>query len=196
MERRLFITGSVGALIYIGADNIQNTSAQVTSPNRIETPSGASVSESNSVVIPILPYTIRGENLDSTSDIILTNQLVKTSDSSVIVEEKRSVNVETSSVVSVSTPRVDLKADGANFDKSGTNVKLRIKLDHSSISSGVSTGSDVFTIVQSSRDLSSILIIPNGERVSSYDGSYELARWEKGGSLAIENGDTLTLSKN
>lgn len=196
MERRLFITGSVGALIYIGADNIQNTSAQVTSPNRIESPGGASVSESNSVVIPILPYTIRGENLDSTSDIILTNQLVKTSDSSVIVEEKRSVNVETSSVVSVSTPRVDLKADGSNFDKSGTNVKLRIKLDHSSISSGVSTESDVFTIVQSSRDLRSILIIPNGERVSSYDGSYELARWEKGGSLAIENGDALTLSKN
>lgn len=196
MERRLFITGSVGALVYIGADNIQNTSAQVTSPNRIESPSGASVSESNSVVIPILPYTIRGENLDSTSDIILTNQLVKTSDSSVIVEEKRSVNVETSSVVSVSTPRVDLKADGSNFDKSGTNVKLRIKLDHSSISSGVSTESDVFTIVQSSRDLRSILIIPNGERVSSYDGSYELARWEKGGSLAIENGDALTLSKN
>ena len=196
MKRRLFITGSVGALVYIGADNIQNTSAQVTSPNRIESPSGASVSESNSVVIPILPYTIRGENLDSTSDIILTNQLVKTSDSSVIVEEKRSVNVETSSVVSVSTPRVDLKADGSNFDKSGTNVKLRIKLDHSSISSGVSTESDVFTIVQSSRDLRSILIIPNGERVSSYDGSYELARWEKGGSLAIENGDALTLSKN
>lgn len=196
MERRLFITGSVGALIYIGADNIQNTSAQVTSPNRIESPGRASVSESNSVVIPILPYTIRGENLDSTSDIILTNQLVKTSDSSVIVEEKRSVNVETSSVVSVSTPRVDLKADGSNFDKSGTNVKLRIKLDHSSISSDVSTESDVFTIVQGSRDLSSILIIPNGERVSSYDGSYELARWEKGGSLAVENGDALTLSKN